>query len=125
MGVVDAVAPGQRGGHQGQQLVPGVGPARGVAQVNEAVRQFTQTQAEGSSVMVKVTLSADPERTVTVPLTKANQGGASGAQSWSPTATGRTATSGPSARSSQPSPPPSVASFLPFVFASVLRLADP
>ena len=49
VGVVDAVAPGQRGGHQGQQLVPGIGPARGVAQVNEAVRQFTQTQAEGEA----------------------------------------------------------------------------
>ena len=34
---------------------------------------------EGGSVTVKVTLSADPERTVTIPLTKANQDGASGA----------------------------------------------
>ena len=28
-------------------------------------------------VTVKVTLNADPERTVTIPITKANQGGAS------------------------------------------------
>ena len=39
--------------------------------------QSTYTVAEGSSVTVKVVLSADPERTVTVPLTPANQGGAS------------------------------------------------
>ena len=35
------------------------------------------TVGEGSSVTVKVTLSADPERTVTVPITRTNQGGAS------------------------------------------------
>ena len=39
----------------------------------------TFTAAEGSSVEVKVTLSADPERSVTVPLTATNQGGASSA----------------------------------------------
>ena len=33
--------------------------------------------SEGSSVTVKVILSADPERTVTIPLVKAHQGGAS------------------------------------------------
>ena len=33
--------------------------------------------AEGNSVTVKVKLSADPERTVTIPLTMTNQGGAS------------------------------------------------
>ncbi len=32
---------------------------------------------EGSTVTVKVTLNADPERTVTIPITKANQDGAS------------------------------------------------
>ena len=37
----------------------------------------TYTVDEGSSVTVKVTLNADPERTVTIPITKANQGGAS------------------------------------------------
>ena len=37
----------------------------------------TYTVAEGSSVTVTVTLNADPERTVTIPITKANQNGAS------------------------------------------------
>ena len=37
----------------------------------------TYTVAEGNSVTIQVVLSADPERTVTVPVTKANQGGAS------------------------------------------------
>ena len=32
---------------------------------------------EGSTVTVTVTLNADPERTVTIPITKANQVGAS------------------------------------------------
>ena len=36
------------------------------------------TVAEGASVTVTVTLDADPERTVTVPITKANEEGASG-----------------------------------------------
>ena len=35
--------------------------------------------AEGDTVAVTVTLSADPERTVTIPITKSNQGGASDA----------------------------------------------
>ena len=35
--------------------------------------------AEGSSVIVRVRLSADPKRTVSIPLTGANQGGASSA----------------------------------------------
>ena len=38
--------------------------------------QSTYTVAEGSSVQVKVTLDADPERTVTIPLTSTDQGGA-------------------------------------------------
>ena len=39
----------------------------------------TYSVAEGSSVTVKVTLSAAPERSVTIPLTATNQGGASAA----------------------------------------------
>ena len=39
-------------------------------------QQASYTVAEGSSVAVKVTLSADPERTVAIPITKSNQGGA-------------------------------------------------
>ena len=39
----------------------------------------TYAVAEGSNVTVKVTLSAAPERSVTVPLTASNQGGASAA----------------------------------------------
>ena len=41
---VDAVAAGQGGGHQGHQLVAGVGPAGSVAQVQVAVNQLGQTQ---------------------------------------------------------------------------------
>ena len=37
------------GGHQGHQLVARVGPARGIAQVNVVVHQFSQTQAEGEA----------------------------------------------------------------------------
>ena len=48
-----------------------------VPQVTASFEQATYTVAEGSSVTVKVKLSADPERTVTIPITKANQGGAS------------------------------------------------
>ena len=39
----------------------------------------TYTVAEGSSVAVKLTLSADPEREVTIPFTKTDQGGATSA----------------------------------------------
>ena len=45
--VVDAVAAGQGRGHQGHQLVAGVGPARGIPQVKVFVHQFTQTQTDG------------------------------------------------------------------------------
>ena len=38
--------------------------------------QGTYSVAEGSDVTVKVQLNADPERTVTIPITTANQGGA-------------------------------------------------
>ena len=50
-----------------------------VRSVNVNFSSATYTAAEGSSVEVKVTLSADPERTVTVPLTATNQDGASSA----------------------------------------------
>ena len=39
----------------------------------------TYTAAEGGTATVTVTLSADPERTVAIPVTKTNQGGASAA----------------------------------------------
>ena len=48
-----------------------------VPSVNVSFEQGSYTVAEGSTVTVKVKLDAEPERTVTVPLTKANQGGAS------------------------------------------------
>ena len=48
-----------------------------VLSVTASFEQATYTVAEGGSVTVKVTLDADPERTVTIPITKANQGGAS------------------------------------------------
>ena len=47
--------------------------------VTVSYEQATYTVSENSSVTVKVTLSADPERTVTIPITKTNQGGASDA----------------------------------------------
>ena len=47
-----------------------------VPSVNVSFEQDSYTVAEGNSVIVKVVLSADPERTVTIPLTKTNQGGA-------------------------------------------------
>ena len=50
-----------------------------VPSVTASFEQATYTVAEGSSVMVKVKLDADPERTVTVPLTKTEQDGASSA----------------------------------------------
>ena len=50
-----------------------------VPAVTASFGEATYTVAEGSSVSVKVTLSADPERSVTIPITKANQGGATDA----------------------------------------------
>ena len=50
-----------------------------VPAVEVSFEQASYTVAEGSSVTVKVKLDAEPERTVTVPLTKANQGGATSA----------------------------------------------
>ena len=47
-----------------------------VPSVTVNFEESSYTVAEGGSVTVKVKLSADPERTVTVPITKTNQGGA-------------------------------------------------
>ena len=48
-------------------------------QVTVSFEQGSYTVAEGSSVTVKVKLSADPEREVVIPITKADQGGATAA----------------------------------------------
>ena len=45
--------------------------------VTVSYEQGTYTVAEGSTVTVKVQLSADPERTVTIPIPRVNQDGAS------------------------------------------------
>ena len=50
-----------------------------VPSVNVSFENSSYTVDEGISVTVKVKLDADPERTVTIPLTKANQGGATAA----------------------------------------------
>ena len=50
-----------------------------VPSVTVSFEQNSYTVAEGNTVMVKLVLSADPERTVTIPLLKVNQGGASSA----------------------------------------------
>ena len=50
-----------------------------VPSVTVSFEQGSYTVAEGSTVTVKVKLDSDPERTVTIPLTKANQDGASSA----------------------------------------------
>ena len=47
--------------------------------VTVSFKQGSYTVAEGSLVTVTVTLNADPERTVTIPLTKTDQDGASSA----------------------------------------------
>ena len=47
VGVVDAVAAGQSGGHQGHQLVAGVGPAWGAAQIEVPVNQLGQPETPG------------------------------------------------------------------------------
>ena len=47
-----------------------------VPTVTVRYEQSSYTVGEGSSVVIKVILSADPERTVTIPISKANQGGA-------------------------------------------------
>ena len=48
-----------------------------VPSVTVSFEQSSYTVAEGSSETVKVVLSADPERTVTIPITATGQGGAS------------------------------------------------
>ena len=48
-----------------------------VPSVRVRFEQASYSVAEGNSVPVKVVLSADPERTVTIPVTDAGQGGAS------------------------------------------------
>ena len=48
-----------------------------VPSVEVSFGQGSYTVDEGSTVTVKVKLDADPERSVTIPITKANQGGAS------------------------------------------------
>ena len=50
-----------------------------VPSVTVSFEQGSYTVAEGGSVTVKVKLDEDPERTVTIPLTKTGQGGASSA----------------------------------------------
>ena len=47
IGVVDAVSPCQRGGHQGHQLVARVGPPWRISQVQVVVNEFPQTHALG------------------------------------------------------------------------------
>ena len=49
------------------------------ADVDASFERSSYTVAEGSTVTVKVTLNIAPERSVTIPITKANQGGASAA----------------------------------------------
>ena len=48
-------------------------------QVTVAFRQSTYSATEGSTVTVEVTLNADPERNVSIPIEKTNQGGATAA----------------------------------------------
>ena len=48
-------------------------------QVTVSFEQSTYSVAEGGTVEVTVTLDKDPERTVSIPLTTTNQGGASSA----------------------------------------------
>ena len=50
-----------------------------VPSVSVSFEQGTYTVAEGSTVPVTVTLNADPERTVTIPITTTDQDGASSA----------------------------------------------
>ena len=50
-----------------------------VPSVTASFEQSTYTVAEGDMVKVKVKLDADPERTVTIPITTTDQGGASSA----------------------------------------------
>ena len=49
VGVVNAVATGQRGCHQRQQLVSRIRPTRRISQVNMMVHQLAQSQVMGQS----------------------------------------------------------------------------
>ena len=49
VGIVNAVSTSQRRRHQGQQLVPRIGPTRRISQVNMAVHQLAQSQVVGQS----------------------------------------------------------------------------
>ncbi len=49
-----------------------------VPSVTVSFEQLTYTVAEGATTTIKVMLSADPERTMTIPITKTDLGGASG-----------------------------------------------
>ncbi len=49
-----------------------------VPSVTVSFEQLTYTVAEGATTTIKVMLSADPERTLTIPITKTDLGGASG-----------------------------------------------
>ena len=49
VGIDDAVAADQRGGHQRHQLVAAVGPSRGIAQIQVAVGQCGQAETVGES----------------------------------------------------------------------------
>ena len=53
-------------------------------QVSVSFEQATYTVSEGSSETIKVKLDKDPERTVTIPINKANQGGATNSDYSSP-----------------------------------------
>ena len=74
-----------------------------VPSVEVSFEQGSYTVAEGSTVTVKVQLDADPERTVTIPLTKEGQDGATSADysGCPPTSSSTPATP----RSPLPSPP--------------------
>ena len=52
-----------------------------VPAVNVSYEQSSYSVDEGSTVTVKVTLSADPERTVTIPIARTFEGGASASDS--------------------------------------------
>ena len=57
-----------------------------VPEVTVSYEQASYTVSEGSDVTIKVTLSADPERTVTIPINTNNQNGASNADYSNPAA---------------------------------------
>ena len=60
-----------------RRAVPGAGRSEDNPQVTVSFGSAMYTATEGDTVAVTVSLSADPERSVTIPLTTANQNGAS------------------------------------------------